>query len=967
MAPPDDLFTRGEVLGGLPAKRASTLLFLIEGRTAHLVARAREVTDLFPTEEAARERDLAFLEAFSMGRELPLRPTIQDLEHYAPQWTPLVPVNPQLRAALAHVLGQRYTFTSETVPRIRSALGLETESVQSAYRRLYRESLETIFAPQTKVADRLRWASAGIARWLEALPPFWAVVVLTVTLGLPQAFLALPIAVASVGPLPGVALVVILGFLNMLTMACMAETVARSGTIRYGSAYIGRLVADFLGSAGSVVLTLAVATIFFLALLASYIGLSATMASFTGIPAVLWAMLLAASAIYVLSRGSPNLTVTLMVLLATINISLILGLSFLALPHLRVDNLLTMAVPFLDKGPFKPSDVQRLFGVLLILYFTQALMIQIARVVFRRDPSSRSLIWGSAVGTACSTVLFCLWLLAVSGAVASGELAGQSGTAVVPLARQVGPVAGVLGAGLAVLLLGQTALRCSTVLFNLVRERLPGRPRVIVTLPRERARLRLHPRGQPGGNPLISLTYLGSHGGQSRFRLDVQMDGDLRREEINASGRWDATELFERPPHAIKGRIRLVLDVLDANDEGVRLEILSSMTVTYDGDWDASGLPVMDVLTLPDAERRLVKWMMRQGEVSLAAVVAHTGQAGGDARAMLDSMLKQGLFQEIDAVGDEPRYRVRLAPRRGGHLPAQIWDKLGEKVEVTSDAGRVGHWRRTHTVARRAWEVAVGERGRFFLSISPVLIALILTIWLFMTGAQSFTRVLNFAGVIAVSLLSGIFPVLLLVSSRRKGDSVPGLVLPFLGHPLVVATIYTLFLAGIFSHGLFIWQSPPERAGALIVALVVIGTTVAMVRRGAFAARMVVELRQDQREGGRAAFAIIAGGQPAMANVVLGYSEGEERHQTASGVLPQLSALRYVTFHLPATSARELKVWAHTVTPEGSSEGLPALAEVHCGNETRRFDLKLSGGQVVLPLTGDACWVRITLSEPSSS
>ena len=32
---PDELFTRDEVLGGLPARRAATLLFLIESRGAH--------------------------------------------------------------------------------------------------------------------------------------------------------------------------------------------------------------------------------------------------------------------------------------------------------------------------------------------------------------------------------------------------------------------------------------------------------------------------------------------------------------------------------------------------------------------------------------------------------------------------------------------------------------------------------------------------------------------------------------------------------------------------------------------------------------------------------------------------------------------------------------------------------------------------------------------------------------------
>ena len=74
--------TREEILEGLPAKRASTLVFLIEGRTAHLLAQYRQAMEIFLTEEAAKEREMAFLEAFSLARQAPLRPTIRDLERY---------------------------------------------------------------------------------------------------------------------------------------------------------------------------------------------------------------------------------------------------------------------------------------------------------------------------------------------------------------------------------------------------------------------------------------------------------------------------------------------------------------------------------------------------------------------------------------------------------------------------------------------------------------------------------------------------------------------------------------------------------------------------------------------------------------------------------------------------------------------------------------------------------------------
>jgi hypothetical protein len=62
------------------------------------------------TEQVEQQRDLAFLEAFALGRDPPLRPTIQDLEHHAPQWATLIPDNPNLRAALAHFLGASTTL-----------------------------------------------------------------------------------------------------------------------------------------------------------------------------------------------------------------------------------------------------------------------------------------------------------------------------------------------------------------------------------------------------------------------------------------------------------------------------------------------------------------------------------------------------------------------------------------------------------------------------------------------------------------------------------------------------------------------------------------------------------------------------------------------------------------------------------------------------------------------------------------
>src|SRR5438876_1197640 len=223
MAPDDDLLTREEVLGGLPARRARVVLFLIERQTAHMVARSGQLGELLPGERAARERDLAFVQAFAMGREAPVRLTIHSLERYATQWAHLVPDNPTLRASLARLLSQKYSFTAAAVPGIRGVLGLDQPAVREAHSRLHGRPLETIYAERTTWRARAGWAWAALGGWLDTLSPFWFVFVFTLTPGLPQAIVAFPIAVAAVGPLPGIALNLAAGLLSVVTTAAVVE------------------------------------------------------------------------------------------------------------------------------------------------------------------------------------------------------------------------------------------------------------------------------------------------------------------------------------------------------------------------------------------------------------------------------------------------------------------------------------------------------------------------------------------------------------------------------------------------------------------------------------------------------------------------------------------------------------------------------------------------------------------------
>lgn len=725
------LFARDELVGGPSARRATTLLFAIESRAAHLLARSPQSVPIVLSERAAKERERAFLEALAQGRDVRVRPTIQDLERYAPEWADLVSDDPGMRAGVAHLLGTKYVFSHQAVPRLRSALGLDTEAVRQAHQRLYGTPLASIYAPRVRLGDRLRWAASRLSGRLDALPAFWLAFVVTLIIGAVN--LALPIAVAGVGALPGMALIVVLGIVNMATVAAMVEVVTRSGSIRFGSAFIGTVAADYLGSASSAILSVVLTAFSFGLLLIMYIGISTTVADATGLPAAAWMIVLFLVGLYFLTRGTLNATVGSTIVITTINVGLLLVLSAFAFSHFRLENLTYVNLPWSAAGSFDPLLLGALAGVVLDIYAAHILVAIFGRVLLERDPGGRSVVRGHVAGISFAMLLNIIWVAAVSGAIAPEVLAGQTTTVLVPLAAEVGPVVRVLGAVFVILSMGLGLIQFSLALFNLARERIGQR---------------------------------------------------------------------------------------------------------------------------------------------------------------------------------------------------EVWG---------------------------------GSRGRFLVSLLPVIGVLLVAEWMVLTGTGSFAGLLGFLGVMVHSLMSGIFPVLLLAASRRKGELVPGVSYRTLGHPLVIGGIYLLFLANLFLHGLVIWEEPLVRVGGVLMGLLILVMTAAILRRGAFAPRIVVELRDDRRRGGRSLVAVTADGQPAAADVQLRRADGERQRQRATDDPPDFATLQSIGIALPAGRARELKVWAHTISPEGTSEKLPVVVAVHDGDEQRVVDLGRSGGQVVLRLKGDWCRLEFTL------
>lgn len=848
----DDLFaqvfSRESVLGGAPpTRRAHTILFQIESQTAHLVAQSRQAMERFLTEETAQERDQAFIEAFALGRNLPLKPTIQDLERHALQWADLVPDRTKMRAAIAHQLAAKYEFTAAMVPGLRTALGLDTQPVQQVYQGFYDAPLDSIYAAETSAFDRLRWAWNRLGSWLEGLPPFWSVFALTLTETVGASVLALPIALANIGPLPGIALLVVFGLANVLTVAYMAETASRSSDIRYGNSFMGQMVAEYLGPAGSMLLSLAVLVLCLFAILAFYVGFATTLTAATGIPSPVWVTLLFGIGLYFITRGSLNATVTLALVVGAINLLMIAVLTLLTVPYIALENVTFVNLPFSGGRVFDASILELVFGIIMAAFFGHLSVPNSAHMVLRRDPSGGALVRGAVAAQIVAIVINSVWVLAVNGAISPAALAGESGTSLIPLAVVIGPSVHVFGTIFVVLGLGIVSIHLSLALCNLTREWLPIRQGPVIILLRRQGRLRLHQAGNPAALPQASLVYLGLESERARFRLDIETGFGTQRDEVEVTDEWDAAQLLARTPEleAHQHRLQFKFQLLEVDPKRVRLRLNTPLGLTYEAGWDRFGLAITDILALPEDQRDLINWLMRSGRVDLDQVTEYLGQEPKEARAFLAPMIEQGFVQALN-IEARPHYEVRMAATRSRHLSREL-AQLAADGSLPTPASAAAAQKIHHQPAflNRALDLLLGEWGRFWLGLGPLFVIFLTAQGLLLTGRESFSGPLSFIGVVVIAMLAGIFPVLLLRASRRRGDIVPGIVYQAIGHPIFLIIIFLLSLTGVILHGLLIWDDPLKRSLALVVAAVIIGMTFNAWRRGAFVPRFIAELRDN--------------------------------------------------------------------------------------------------------------------------
>jgi amino acid permease len=732
------MFSRESVLGGLPARRASTLLFAIENRTALLVVRARRAMARFETERTAADHEHLFLAALAGGRAQSVRLTIQDLDRHARLWADLVPADPDLRAALLGRILDKYGLPLRAA-ELRGVLGVRDPAVEGAYSRQTGHALveaDDATGP-LPLRERVRWWRAGASRRLEGLPPFWLAYALTLTETVGGGVLALPIAFARFGAIGAMITLAFFGIVNALTVAALVESITRNGNMRYGVAYFGRLIGDYLGRSGNLVAMPALFALDAVGFLVALVGFGTTIGGVTGFPTVVCAAVLFGAVVVVLWRGSFDSTVALAVAVGLVNLGLIAAITILAAgvgPS-------GVASGSQNGVVFDASLLELMFGVALVAYFGHTSAGYAAKVVLARDPSGRQLMAGNVAAILTAMVIYIFFVLAVTRAVGQDALAGYRGTALTPLAARVGPSIDALGTVYVTLALG------------------------------------------------LSSVYLG-------------------------------------------------------------LGIFNQMA-------------------------------------------------------------------EVTAIGPIMRWRAR----RGGHL--------------------------------LEFAVRAAPLGAIFLVVEGLL----------HTGGISFTEPLNVVGTITLPLLGGVFPMLLLVASRRRGERLPGRMIGPLGQPVAALMIGSLYMLAVVAFGLWIWHDLLERIAALSAGVAIVGLTAVTWRQGGFAPRTVLEYRVEAGPPAVGVVSVVSAGRPLAAQIGLNETTGTRTVTASEAVINAPNRLRSITVSLPDHAAGELELWVHSVSADGSSMSMPSAVELLVAGEARTIPIDgLTNRPVVVPHEGNPTVLTISLA-----
>ncbi|MBI5947439.1 MAG: patatin-like phospholipase family protein [Chloroflexi bacterium] len=131
-------------------RRAARVLGTVEARVAHMRTETRHaVQALFSGREDEFTRTFGddYLRSLKMTARFADAPRVEDIERFARHWRPLVPPEPEVRAAVIQAMNARYGVSPGTAPLSFESMGYGDPAVGEAYQRLFGAALDAAALP----------------------------------------------------------------------------------------------------------------------------------------------------------------------------------------------------------------------------------------------------------------------------------------------------------------------------------------------------------------------------------------------------------------------------------------------------------------------------------------------------------------------------------------------------------------------------------------------------------------------------------------------------------------------------------------------------------------------------------------------------------------------------------------------------------------------------------------------------
>jgi hypothetical protein len=94
----------------------------------------------------------------------------------------------------------------------------------------------------------------------------------------------------------------------------------------------------------------------------------------------------------------------------------------------------------------------------------------------------------------------------------------------------------------------------------------------------------------------------------------------------------------------------------------------------------SEGMRTTDLLEFPKQQLQLIKYITRQGEVTLEAAAKHLGDTPDNTRQMLEALENKGYLERVEKKGKWV-YRMHFAHKSARGLPPGIWNAVEEGAE----------------------------------------------------------------------------------------------------------------------------------------------------------------------------------------------------------------------------------------------------------------------------------------------